>query len=261
MSVRDVQAVIEASGSVRHGTTVLGGSFTGCTCPKTRCGGVAAGTERGDCPEHRRDPAQLWHWDADCPVPTALTAARSAVWRGLAVFPLPAGGRVPEPGWQQLATLDEDVLPELFDGGRNVGIACRASAVVVLDLDVHHGDGPVHNGAATLRAQIDAQGLTDWPDTFTVATPSGGLHLYFRVPADCTIGSSSGALGPGIDVRGPGRRSGGYLVGPGSLVGGLPYLVEHNVPVAPLPDWIADRLRAEEARCRTGRPQPQRATP
>jgi hypothetical protein len=246
MSTRDVQAVIEASGYMRHGTTVLGGSFATCTCPKTRCGGVADGAERSDCPEHRQNPAQLWHWDAECPVPTVLAAARKAVRRGLAVFPLPTGGRVPEPGWQRRATLDDDALPELLDGGRNVGIACRASNVVALDLDIHNDDGPPHNGAATLRAQLDAHGLTNWPDTFAVATPSGGLHLYFRAPADCTIGSSSGErspLGPGIDVRGPGRRSGGYLVGPGSLVGGLPYLIERDMPVAPLPGWIVDLLR------------------
>ncbi|MFH8813041.1 hypothetical protein ACH4GZ_38580 [Streptomyces hygroscopicus] len=78
MSTRDIQAA-STSGTVRHGTTMLGGAFTGCTCPKVRCGGVAAGTERGDCSEHRRNPAQLWHWDTECPVPTALVAARSAV--------------------------------------------------------------------------------------------------------------------------------------------------------------------------------------
>ncbi|WP_367621056.1 bifunctional DNA primase/polymerase [Streptomyces olivoreticuli] len=59
------------------------------------------------------------------------------------------------------------------------------------------------------------------------------------------MGSSSGgrtALGPGIDIRGPGRRSGGYLVGPGSVVGGIPYVIARDVPVLPLPAWIAVRL-------------------
>jgi hypothetical protein len=176
---------------------------------------------------------------------TDSEAAVLAVRRGLAVFPIPAGARVPVPGWQGLATLNETALPELLADDRNVGIACRASNVVGLDLDVHHADGPARNGIETLRTQLDIRGLEDWPDTFTVMTPSGGLHLYFRVAADCTIGSVSGGrspLGPGIDVRGPGRRSGGYLVGPGSIVGGLPYNVVQDSPVAPLPRWIADRL-------------------
>jgi hypothetical protein len=67
-----------------------------------------------------------------------------------------------------------------------------------------------------------------------VRTPSGGLHLYLRVPGDCTIGSVSGgrtALGPGIDVRGPGWRSGGYLIGPGSSVDGTPYVITRDFSV------------------------------
>nr|BFD87282.1 hypothetical protein StreXyl84_66830 [Streptomyces sp. Xyl84] len=157
-----------------------------------------------------------------------IAAAARAMDRGLALFPLPAGSRVPAPGWQQRTTLDQAQLPQLLAGGGNVGVGCRASRAVALDLD------------------DPSSSMKDWPSTFTVSTPRGGLHLYFRVPADCTIGSFSGPrspLGPRIDVRGPGRRSGGYLVGPGSVVGGLPYLVVHDVPVAPLPDWLAGRLR------------------
>ncbi|MGW3200127.1 bifunctional DNA primase/polymerase [Streptomyces sp. NPDC001118] len=239
MSVRDVQAVITASGAARHGRPFGGSSFRACTCPKASCGGVAEGSEREDCPEHRRTPAQLWHWSAECP--RVLADARTAIRRGLAVFALPIGGRVPEPGWQRQATLDEALLPELL-AGRGVGIGCRASRVVALDLDVHGDD----DGPGVLAALADRLG-EEVPETFAVKTPSGGQHLYFRVAANCTIGSSSGgstALGPGIDVRGPGRRSGGYLVGPGSIVGGLPYAIVLDLPVAPLPGWIADRLEA-----------------
>lgn len=244
MSTRDVQAVIAASGSVRHGTTMLGGSFRGCTCPKTRCGGVAEGTERDGCPEHRRSPAQLWHWAAECP--QRLADAQAAVRRGLAVFPLPAGGRVPEPGWQRRATRDEAALPELLADGRNIGVSCRASGVVALDLDVHDDDGQA------VLAELAARLGEPWPETLTVATPSGGRHLYFAAPDGCTIGSVSGGrspLGSGIDVRGPGRRSGGYLVGPGSVVGGLAYTVVRDAPVASLPSWIGQRLQAHARRC------------
>lgn len=238
MSVRDVQAVIAASGYERHGRPYGGGAFRACTCPKAGCGAIVGDSEREDCPEHHRNPAQLWHWAAECP--QVLAAARTAIERGLAVFPLPIGGRVPEPGWQRHATLDEALLPDLL-AGRGVGIGCRASRVVALDLDVHGDD----DGPAVLAAQADQLG-EEVPETFTVATPSGGRHLYFRVSADCTIGSISGGrtpLGPGIDVRGPGRRSGGYLVGPGSVVGGNPYAIKRDLPVAPLPAWITERLR------------------
>ncbi|MFB7592337.1 bifunctional DNA primase/polymerase [Streptomyces sp. NPDC056169] len=242
MNTRDVQAIIKASEYERHGRPYGGSAFPGCTCPKASCGAVAADSERDDCPEHRRTPAQLWHWSAECP--QVLTAARTAIGRGLAVFPLPIGGRVPERGWQRQATLLPERLPELLTG-RGVGIGCRASHVVALDLDVH-GD---NDGSGVLAALADRLG-EKVPETFTVATPSGGRHLYFRAPMGCTIGSVSGgrtALGPGIDVRGPGHRSGGYLVGPGSVIGGRPYVIALDVPVAPLPAWIADRADRQQA--------------
>jgi hypothetical protein len=64
---RDVVAIARASNYRKHGTTFLGGSFVTCVCPKAACGGVDSDDERSDCPEHRRTPAQMWHWAAECP--------------------------------------------------------------------------------------------------------------------------------------------------------------------------------------------------
>lgn len=64
---RDVAAIALASGYEKHGTTVLGGSFVACICAKKPCGGVSENQEHADCPEHRRTPAQRWHWASECP--------------------------------------------------------------------------------------------------------------------------------------------------------------------------------------------------
>ena len=64
---RNVEDVARASSYRKHGTTLLGGSFAACSCPKAPCGGVDEDAERSDCPEHRRAPVQLWHWAAECP--------------------------------------------------------------------------------------------------------------------------------------------------------------------------------------------------
>jgi hypothetical protein len=64
---RNVEAIARASGYEQHGTTFLGGSFASCICPKAACGGVSSEKERPDCPHHRKTPAQLWHWAAECP--------------------------------------------------------------------------------------------------------------------------------------------------------------------------------------------------
>lgn len=174
-------------------------------------------------------------------MPTQPTpeAAAALARRGLALFPLPPGGRRPlARGWLAAATADAEQLRATWRTGDNIGVACRASHVVGLDLD-HHGGGVEQFGAL-----LAARGL-DWPDTLTVATPSGGRHLYFRAPDGCTLGSTSGGttrLGPGIDTRGPGLRSGGYLIGPGSVVDDTAYAITHDAPVRELPHWIADLL-------------------
>ncbi|GAA0439343.1 hypothetical protein GCM10010357_70960 [Streptomyces luteireticuli] len=166
----------------------------------------------------------------------------------LAVFPLPPGGRRPAlPGWHGRCLHDAARVRETWRAGQNVGVGCRASGLVGLDLD-----GP--EGAASFAALCAAHGQPV-PATLTVRTPHG-RHLYFRAPAGRFIGSVSGGragLGPGIDTRGPGRRTGGYLIGPGSVVGGLRYTVVRDAPVLDLPAWLTDRLSAP-ARCRSSAP-------
>lgn len=166
---------------------------------------------------------------------------RVAVALGLAVFPLPPGGKEPPPpGWQTAATRTPDLAA--WPEGANIGVGCARSGLVVLDLDVPgNGHRTRVDGAATLAAVCERLGHR-WPRTLTVATPSGGSHLYYRAPAGVMIASVSGGtsgLGEGIDVRAPGTGRGGYVVGPGSVVGGRRYEVAADEPVAPLPQWLA----------------------
>jgi len=87
----------------------------------------------------------------------------------------------------------------------NVGIVTgERSNLAVLDVDDAHG------GRETLMALIAEHGID--VATVTAITGSGGLHLYYRLPAE-GIRNSAGALGPGLDVRG----NGGYVVAPPSL--------------------------------------------
>jgi len=56
---------------------------------------------------------------------------------------------------------------------------------------------------------------------------------------------------PGADTRGPGLRLGGYLAGPGSVVGGRRYEIARDDPIAELPGWLAALItRPASARLR-----------
>ena len=148
------------------------------------------------------------------------------------MFPLPAGSKEAAPGWYRRCTTD---LPAAagWPAGANTGVGCRASWIVGLDLDRHAGKP---DGVASF-ARLCGEHGAGWPSTFTVATPSGGLHLYFRVSAGEGLASAIGWL-PGVDIRGPGRKIGGYLAGPGSATPAGRYVIADGAEVAPLPGWL-----------------------
>lgn len=167
------------------------------------------------------------------PYPTDPAPALS---RGLALFPLPAGSKVPaERGaWHGQCTADETEFRARWRPGENFLVGCRASNLFVIDLD---GQVGIDTFAATC-----ARARRPLPATLTVATPHGGLHLYFRPPPGVTLYSTSGGvsgLGPKIDTRAGGARLGGYVVGPGSAIDNVPYRVlDDQAPIAVLPDWL-----------------------
>lgn len=172
------------------------------------------------------------------PAPSEPDPRVALAW-GLAVFPMPPGAKRPEPGWRGTIVTDSACLRH-WPAGANVGVGCRVSGVVGVDLDRHERDT---DGIARFAALCADRGQP-WPDTLTVATPHG-RHLYFRAPAGRTVLSTShgrSGLGAGIDTRAPGRRTGGYLVGPDSVVGGQPYIITCSSPIAMLPPWLADLL-------------------
>lgn len=161
--------------------------------------------------------------------------------RGIAVFPIPEGGKVPAlRNWPNRCIRDAQLIRRHWPTGANVGVGCKASGLLVVDLDRHHDDS---NGVETFSRLCHEHGQA-WPATLTVVTPRRGLHLYFWAPRERSLGNSSGRLGPGIDTRGPGdgTTDGGYVVGPTSIWGGRTYDIVRDLPIIDLPQWIADLL-------------------
>jgi hypothetical protein len=189
----------------------------------------------------------------------ALVTATEATHRGLHVFPIgrtkmPAirsPHRDDPPGTPKCraecgrpghgvydATVDEHRVADLFAAAPHAtgyGIACGRGEHPLLGVDLDRKNGV--DGVESLRALADEHGF-EVPETIVIATPSGGLHLWFTGPAGATVQNSAGKLGEGIDIRG----YGGYLVGPGSWTPTGVYRVAERHPVAPIPAGLLDLM-------------------
>jgi hypothetical protein len=172
-------------------------------------------------------------------------AALASAEDGYFVFPLHPGKKIPAiRRWQQMATQDPSLIEHWWRSGcRNIGIAAGPSRILVLDLDVSRGGQPpprwadAHDGHDVLtRMAVIAERTI--PATRTVATPSGGQHLYFRAPLKPALRNTAGQLGWCIDTRGVG----GYVVGPGSSLPIGRYELVRALPVAELPEWLLTAL-------------------
>lgn len=174
-----------------------------------------------------------------------LAAALALALRGFAVFPCVPGGKVPATahGFKD-ATTDAAIIAGCWAElpAANIGIACGASGLVVLDLDRKDG----RDGVRTLW-QVECD-LDRVPRTLSATTPSGGLHLYYRAPRDVEIRNGQSTVcergdAPGLDVRGVG----GYVVAPPSFMAAGRYAWRDDLPIADVPQPWVDALARERA--------------
>ncbi|RPE41955.1 bifunctional DNA primase/polymerase-like protein [Streptomyces sp. Ag109_O5-1] len=188
---------------------------------------------------------------------TLLHAALDAAARGWHVFPLRPGSKQPalhgadrcrntgdcsdgHRKWEQRATTDpRRIVPCWETGAANVAIATGPSGLVVVDLDVakEKGSSGTPDGVTFFLALCERAGQP-WPDTYTVRTPSGGMHLYFTAPPGTHLTNTAGKLAPLVDTR----AWGGYVVAAGSLIDSAAYEVTAPWRVAELPAWLRGAL-------------------
>jgi hypothetical protein len=166
-------------------------------------------------------------------LPDLSAVALDIARRGFYVFPLVPDGKTPSVPWRELSTNDPDWVSD-WPPGDNVAIDTGKSGLVVVDVDVKRGDG-----FKPWKDLLKRNGLDDWPGTFTVRTASGGAHFYFRAD-NHEIRNSASLIADHVDIR----AVGGYVVAPGSVVGGTAYTILYDAPLLPLPDWLAEAATA-----------------
>jgi hypothetical protein len=156
-------------------------------------------------------------------------------------------GKHPMGGWTTIAAAahsEKGLLYYFADretGPVNIGIACKASGVLVVDEDILGAFGAF---------AVEHEQLIDC--NYRVRTAKG-VHYYFGPPLCGTpIGNRSGALMEhGIDVRGGlgQANNGGYVLAPGSAhVSGEVYTELDEWPgkenLRPFPAWLVPEVQA-----------------
>lgn len=157
--------------------------------------------------------------------------------RGFHVFRLRPNGKYPAyGGWQDEATNDPEKVYKLwttdgFERKYNIGIAPQPG-LFVLDEDNSEG-----KKGSESRALLEAYDDT-LPATFTVRSARNGFHRYFLT--DTHVGNSQSKIADALDIK----SVGGLVVGPGSVIDGVPYVIEHDVPIVPGPEWLVSLVKS-----------------
>ncbi|MFX4295190.1 bifunctional DNA primase/polymerase [Streptomyces bohaiensis] len=190
-------------------------------------------------------------------------------------------------GWHS-ATTDQTLITQWWEHepAFGVGVACGPADLVVLDVDAHTTGVPDRGRllpGIPIPDQVNLAGLASGYDTLAllaayrrrpdpandtgtlrVATPSGGLHIWYRNPhptvryRSSTGSSTKTALAWQVDIR----AHGSYIVAPGTRTAAHGTTrAGHYRPLgscrepAPLPGWLAAELT------RTGHTPPPPAPP
>lgn len=130
-------------------------------------------------------------------------------------------------GWQDKATRNGYTISQWeAQGAVAWGILCgAANGLFVIDLDVDKTTGELI-GEASFKTLLRYSRLLDRAN---VHTPSGGRHIYCKHFDGAR--NTTNKIGPKIDTRG----QGGYVVAPGSIVGGGSYAGHFPDVLPPVP--------------------------
>lgn len=148
--------------------------------------------------------------------------------RGFRVFPCRAGQKTPAvKAFYDWATTDEDKLIAWWTAHPNDNPAISTDDLVVVDIDVKSDKA----GLASYKA-------LDLPPSYTVGTPSGGFHVYFK--GECR--NSAERVAPGLDVRG----HHGYVLASGARTDAGAYVARADRDVIAAPAALSGLLPVPE---------------
>jgi len=157
---------------------------------------------------------------------TMLDHALAASRMGLRVFPCQPLTKLPAKGcrWKAEATQDEGQIAAWWRDTPDANIGVVADGMIIVDEDNKDGK----------PGAFEFDLLDIDPETYTTATPNGGLHHFYAHAGRV----SQRAIGEGLDVRVSGV---GYVIAAGSKLPTGEYRVVKDLPVLPAPQALVER--------------------
>jgi hypothetical protein len=168
-----------------------------------------------------------------------------------------------KPSYWEGATADwADLLDAVDNRKLRVAILPERSGLVILDCDVSGELTLVTKSSAVFTEEHGIDHLNrvaagrgkELPPTYTVRSPSGGLHLYYGQNEHCPVRSHGHRPGWLIDVKASPNT---YAVAPPTPG----YEVIRDLPVAVLPYWLARHIRGLSLRMGSCHPRGRSAGP
>lgn len=104
--------------------------------------------------------------------------------------------------------------------------------IIVVDIDSYKWKDDNH-----IWFQTFGKDYINTFDTFTVQSARGGIHLYFKYLSEYK--TVTGKDNIEIDIR----TEGGYIIAPGSIIGGKPYVIVRDTDIKEMPEVLKEFLR------------------
>lgn len=188
-----------------------------------------------------------------CGIEAALASARTmtsvkAVFIALAdagviVFPCNREKRPHVSEWQKLASVTRKQAQNWHDQwpDMSIGLPCGPNGLFVIDLDLPKAEDE-RGGQAEFEELCGPHAYKWQTATLCARTGSGGIHLFYKMPANHSLRNSTRKLAPCIDTRGEG---GFVIIAPSRSHKGA-YSWLNDLPIAELPDWLLRLLLQEK---------------
>lgn len=160
------------------------------------------------------------------------------------IVPLFNYSKIPAIKWKDkknwITTKEESLNKKYAKDTTGFSLICgAASGIMVIDIDLNHGEVDGQKSFDTLINELPEEDKEQILNTFSVKTPNGGKHLYFEYEKGL---KNKANYVPGVDIR----TDGGLITLPNSMIKideeVREYKVENDVDVNKIPKSLFDKF-------------------